>query len=1009
MIHRDVKPGNLMIDQGGDVWITDFGLARLLDDPGMTMMNDVLGTIRYMSPEQALGRPAIVDHRSDVYSLGATLYELVALRPAFQGSDRAEVLQKILDKEPAPLRRLDRAIPADLETIVHKAIDKDPARRYATAGAMGEDLRRYLEHRPILARRPTIVNRAAKWARRHRPAVVLAAGFLLLAFAGLVAELSWSNRWLRSHNDRLGQALARADENAREAQRQRGIAQSQLKLATRHQHAENLRRARLALDARQIELAQEILHDTQPGPGEMDHHGFAWRYLWRQSRRDLRLVWGHQGRLLGSAVTADGHSLAAADLSGNVLIWDLVKDTSLDRPFASFHTLYPQIDTLQFSDGGSFLAVGNCQGPTQGIDVFDRSSGRRLVHAKSPPGESVIGAAFDDRRKLFVTLHHGPLGFSLQVHDLANPSATPQTRSLGPTTTEACLSPDARLVAIRNNDGIWVSDLEPGRIARHLAGAPGQSLLPAKFAMDGQLIAGLSENQIIVLETERGGRKCHAAVEGNIVDLAWSPRGRYLAWREENGRLAILEPSSGRVRGFLANSRQRALRGHGLSFSSDEKLLAVTTDWAPGGPRPAEVWDMERGRRISLYPGRNESGSATFLPGSHNVVVTATSGPRIWQLEPPLQSDALVGHAAETWTVAFSPDGKVLATGSDDTREQQTIKLWDLSSGRLLAGWNGHTATISTLAFSPDGRLLASGSLDSGKPGNPNLILWDATTHDRLANLPGHTGRVRSVAFSPAGRWLASAGDDSTVRLWDVAEKTARTVLADHTRRVTSLAFSPDGNILASASCDATMRLWDVTTGRARAILHDVGNVNAIAFAPPGSMLASANEDGEIKLWNPVEGILLRTIRSESGQVRALAFTPDGQAVAAAGKGQVIGVWDVATGQQILTLEGHEAQINALAFSPNGSILASSGHDGAVKLWRIEPSAGAGAVISARDRPVVQGVSRGSGLIQGPGRPRDYSPGAPTDPDVHINASGSSRCGLSLSLTRPGRFAVTRW
>ncbi len=231
VLHRDVKPGNLMIDRRGHVWITDFGLARLTDDPGLTMSDDLLGTIRYMSPEHVMGRPAVVDHRSDIYSLAVTLYELVALRPAYPGSDRAEVLRQIVEHEPTPLQRLNAEVPADLETIIQKAIDKDPARRYATAGAMADDLRRYLEHLPILARRPTILDRAAKWARRNRSLAALAGSLLLLAIAGLVADLSWTNRWLRSHNDRLSQALAQADAHAREAQRQRGIAQAQLDLA----------------------------------------------------------------------------------------------------------------------------------------------------------------------------------------------------------------------------------------------------------------------------------------------------------------------------------------------------------------------------------------------------------------------------------------------------------------------------------------------------------------------------------------------------------------------------------------------------------------------------------------------------------------------------------------------------------------------------------------------------------------------------------------------------------
>ena len=340
VIHRDVKPGNLMIDRAGHLWITDFGLARLLDDPGVTMTNDLLGTMRYMSPEQALGRPAIVDRRSDVYSLGVTLYELLTLQPAFPGADRPEVLRQILEQEPDPLRRLDGKIPLDVETIVHKAIDKDPARRYASAGAMAEDLRRYLEHLPILARRPTTIDRAVKWSRRHWPLVAVAAGFLLLAVAGLVADLTWTNRWLRTHNDRLSEALAQADANAREAERQRGIAQAQLELARRHQHAENLRRARQALEARQIDLAQEILHDDEPEPGEVDQRGFAWRYLWRKSRGDVRLALGtpgtHSRKSVYSRWTFPG------DLRSLGQGRDLEAGERGDRrpdPFGSFHAL----------------------------------------------------------------------------------------------------------------------------------------------------------------------------------------------------------------------------------------------------------------------------------------------------------------------------------------------------------------------------------------------------------------------------------------------------------------------------------------------------------------------------------------------------------------------------------------------------------------------------------------------------------------------------------------------
>jgi serine/threonine protein kinase len=168
IVHRDIKPANLMIDVRGNLWITDFGLARFQAETGLTVSGDLLGTLRYMSPEQAMGRRGVVDGRTDVYSLGVTLYELLTLAPAFDGRDRAEVLRRIAGEEPAPPRQLNPAVPRDLETIVQKAIAKEPAARYATAQDLADDLRRFLEHRLIRARRPTLIQRLAKWSRRHR-------------------------------------------------------------------------------------------------------------------------------------------------------------------------------------------------------------------------------------------------------------------------------------------------------------------------------------------------------------------------------------------------------------------------------------------------------------------------------------------------------------------------------------------------------------------------------------------------------------------------------------------------------------------------------------------------------------------------------------------------------------------------------------------------------------------------------------------------------------------------
>jgi tetratricopeptide (TPR) repeat protein len=192
IVHRDVKPGNLMLDGQGKLWVTDFGLARMGGDAGLTQTGDLVGTLRYMSPEQALAKRGVVDHRTDIYSLGATLYEVLALRPTFAGIDRQELLRQIAFEEPKAPRRVNRAIPTELETIVLKAMEKNPAERYATAQELADDLRRFLEDRPIQARRPTLWQRARKWAQRHKPLVgATAVVLLVVALLGGTAGLWW--------------------------------------------------------------------------------------------------------------------------------------------------------------------------------------------------------------------------------------------------------------------------------------------------------------------------------------------------------------------------------------------------------------------------------------------------------------------------------------------------------------------------------------------------------------------------------------------------------------------------------------------------------------------------------------------------------------------------------------------------------------------------------------------------------------------------------------------------
>jgi hypothetical protein len=301
IVHRDVKPGNILVDGRGNVWVTDFGLAQFHADAALTQTGDLLGTLRYMSPEQASGRRALLDHRTDVYSLGATLYELLTLRPIFDGTDRQTLLHQILHDEPRPPRSIDAAIPAELETIVLKAVSKAPAERYATAQEFADDLRRYLEDKPILARRPTLRERVVKWSRRHRSVVVSAVVCLVLAVAGLLT----TTLLLAGANAQTTAAYERERQQAAEARAQRARAE------------ENFRQARRAVDFF-AQIGEEELSKFPPLQGVRRRLLMAaleyYQEFIEQQREDpslqADLAASHQRvtRLLGELSALQGHA-----------------------------------------------------------------------------------------------------------------------------------------------------------------------------------------------------------------------------------------------------------------------------------------------------------------------------------------------------------------------------------------------------------------------------------------------------------------------------------------------------------------------------------------------------------------------------------------------------------------------------------------------------------------------------------------------------------------------------
>jgi serine/threonine protein kinase len=331
ILHRDLKPSNIMLQRRVDAAaadrelmafvprVTDFGLAKLADDDGSDSNSGVaIGSPPYMAPEQAAGRNRDLGPATDVYALGATLFEMLTGRAPFRGETPAETIRQVIDDEPVSPRLLRPDLPRDLETICLRCLQKDTTRRYPTATSLAADLERFLAGQPIHARPAPTWERCLKWASRRPAHAALAALAILVAIGG-AGEMAWSNAWLRTHNERLRQEMNRADGFSRDSQRQRRLALEREALADRHLHAAQLRLAAQACDVSQFERAQEVLLDDVYGPGPT-HRDFAWWYLWHKSRREVALLGRHDAPVRRVDLSPDGRTLASCDQAGGIIL-----------------------------------------------------------------------------------------------------------------------------------------------------------------------------------------------------------------------------------------------------------------------------------------------------------------------------------------------------------------------------------------------------------------------------------------------------------------------------------------------------------------------------------------------------------------------------------------------------------------------------------------------------------------------------------------------------------------
>jgi len=828
VIHRDVKPSNLMLDAAGKVWVTDFGLARIGADAQFTMTGDLLGTLRYMSPEQASGKPTMIDHRTDIYSLGATLYELATDRPVVRGQERAAMLREIAETDPAYPRMIVPSMPLDLETILLKTLSKEPAARYDTAQALADDLRRFLEHKPILARRATRWDQTTKWVRRHRAVSAL----LAVATCAVMLLLSGA-LW---HNHRLREEIAKSDARNLELREMTYVHDVPLIDAARRDG--------------KLTLAQELLDRHIPAPGEQDVRDFAWHWLNRALNDEELVLRGHEGPVSAVTYNSTGTRIATGGHDGTVRIWD----AQTGAPLRVIDAHHGNVNCLQFFRHGTELISGGDDGLVRQWRVED---GEPLHTFKGHVGNVLSLSISPDEQ----WLASGGEDYVLRIWDLAGRKLARSLIDANHRINVVLYSPDGQHLAAGSRDGhlrfYRSADWEIAWMqSRHIN-------QPVSLCFDrpgANLLVGDNKGHVVLLSVASGERvvsALHAGTRQRAVVLRGDGQ-RFLAVDLE-GRLfqdAIHSTIKTPYRHTHASRVWAAAR------SPDDKCIVTA-----GVDGAARVWSLDRpiGGEV-LFSIKSTSLHHILSGDGQTVACHSNEQIDLWKVNPWTHLGTMPLNDAPVTTFALSHDGGTLAVG---TRRGE-VSLIDAKTLREIRAWDV-SKHVHVLAFQPLGSRLAALTATE-------THLLELAKSDSVPTVPCNS--ANAMVFAPDGKSFAVCRyDDNRLTAWETDSGRERYSLKDAANR--RLAYAANGTLIAAVQIDGSIELRDALSGVLQSRLNGAdasSRPGQIAFSPDGRLIAIGDGNRGVRLISVMSKQELFRIDELPG-VSYLTFAPDGKSL----------------------------------------------------------------------------------------------------------------------------------